>query len=88
MGIIYGGKIVETGRSDLKIVKKRKIANFRPQNRAFFLREGVKIVYIFSSGGVGGSKCGIFFRGGGLYGENIVTMYAAYGENIVNNVHR
>ena len=62
--MIYGGKIVETGRSDLKIVKKRKIANFRPQNRAFFLREGVKIVYIFSSGGWGGRNLAFFFGEG------------------------
>ena len=34
MDIIYGGNIVETGRSDLKRVQKRKKKlNFRPQNR-------------------------------------------------------
>ena len=51
----------ETGRSDLKMVKKKckDSTFFRPQNLAFF-------------------------RGGGfgLYGETIVTMYAAYMEKI------
>ena len=34
--------------------------------------------------GEGSKSCAFFLR---LYGENIVTMYAAYGENIVNDVH-
>ena len=52
MDIIYGGKIVETGRSDLKRVQKRNKAHF------WALKSG-----IFSSGG--GSKSGIFSSGEG-----------------------
>ena len=36
----------------------------------------------------GGSKSVIFLWRDGLYGENTVTMYAAYGENVANDVHR
>ena len=33
----------------------------------------------------GGERGGV---GVGLYGENIVSMYAAYGKNVINDVHR
>ena len=42
LGVIYGEEIVETGRSDLKMVKKRKNSSFQASKLDIFSSGGAR----------------------------------------------